>query len=207
MTGRPWLRVRARIDRRPARPIGPLGLFLIVAAGLLVIADAAAAQDDWDDDWDDNWSSEPPRREPPPSPDPVYRDAAPDYDYGSGGGPASTWSLRAGLGFTADPDDLLLNFELPYRFDRYVSLGPMIQFGVEEDRFLVAPTANLTVTIPDLPGEALDRLQPFLMVGAGFAVINNGRPRRRHPADGLSRQHRLRPRRPPERAGQRRARG
>jgi len=89
------------------------------------------------------------------------------------GSPTSPWSLRAGMGFTADPDDFLLNFELPYRFDQYVSVGPMIQVGLGDRRYLVAPTANLTITIPDMPGETLDRLRPHFFGGIGFAVIEN----------------------------------
>jgi hypothetical protein len=77
------------------------------------------------------------------------------------------------MGFTRDPDDFLLNFELPYAFDRFISAGPMIQVGLEEDRLLVAPTANLTVTIPDMPGSVFDRVHPNFFFGIGFAVITN----------------------------------
>ena len=91
----------------------------------------------------------------------------------TGPGPNTPWSFRAGLGFTADPNDFLLNFDLGYAFDRFVTVGPMMQVGVEDDRFLVAPTANLTITIPDLPGERLDRFHPFVFVGAGFAILEN----------------------------------
>ena len=77
------------------------------------------------------------------------------------------------MGFTADPDDFLLNFELPYRFDQYVSVGPMIQVGLGDRRYIVAPTANLTITIPDMPGETLDRFHPHFFGGIGFAVIEN----------------------------------
>lgn len=85
----------------------------------------------------------------------------------------TAWSLRAGVGFTIDPNTFLMNFEVPYRFDQYVSLGPMVQVGVEEQRLLVAPTANLTLTIPNLPGESLDRFHPNIFGGIGFAVIEN----------------------------------
>lgn len=83
------------------------------------------------------------------------------------------WSFRAGLGFTVDPDDFLLTFELPYRFDRYVSVGPMVQVGLEDRRYLVAPTANLTIRVPDLPGDRWDRFHPLIFAGVGFAVIEN----------------------------------
>jgi hypothetical protein len=94
-------------------------------------------------------------------------------DYSSGKAATTPWSFRAGMGFSHDPDDFLLNFELPYAFDRFISAGPMIQVGLEEDRFFVAPTANLTVTIPDMPGSVFDRVHPNFFFGIGFAVITN----------------------------------
>jgi hypothetical protein len=87
--------------------------------------------------------------------------------------PATRWSLRAGIGFTTDPDNFLMNFELPYRFDQYVSAGPMIQVGVADHRSLVATTANLTITVPELPGESLQRFHPMVFAGIGFAVLEN----------------------------------
>ena len=122
-----------------------------------ICASTAVAQD-WSDPEDD-WST----------PDPA----------GSGGiaasgyAPSSGWSLKAGIGFTVDPDQFLMNFEVPYHFDQYVSVGPMIQVGLADHRSTVAPTANLTLTIPDLPGNSLDRFRPNLFAGIGFAVIEN----------------------------------
>jgi hypothetical protein len=75
------------------------------------------------------------------------------------------------MGFTIDPNDFLLSFELPYRFDQYVSVGPLFQIGLGDDRYLVAPSINLTITIPDLPGQNLDRFRPNFFTGVGFAVI------------------------------------
>lgn len=90
----------------------------------------------------------------------------------SAGPPTTPWAFRAGMGFTNDPDDFLLNFELPYRFDRYISAGPMLQVGLEDDRFLVAPTMNLTLTAANLFGDTA-RFEPNVFGGIGFAVINN----------------------------------
>jgi hypothetical protein len=83
------------------------------------------------------------------------------------------WSFRAGIGFIDDPTAFLLNFEVPYAFDRRVSVGPMIQVGLDDDNTIVAPTLNLTVTIPDLPGENWDRVKPFGLIGIGFAYIED----------------------------------
>ncbi|MBJ20975.1 MAG: hypothetical protein CL933_16330 [Deltaproteobacteria bacterium] len=112
----------------------------------------AVAAQDWGES-EDGWSSN-----PPPS---------------RGVGGSSPWSLRTGIGFTSDPNDFLLNFELPYSFDQYISVGPMMQIGIEDDRSIVAPTANLTLTIPNMPGQNFDRFHPFIFSGIGFAVIEN----------------------------------
>jgi hypothetical protein len=85
----------------------------------------------------------------------------------------SGWSLRGGIGFTEGPDSLLLGFELPYAFDQWVSAGPMLQVGIDSENTIVAPSANVTITIADLPGKALDRFKPFVSIGLGFAVIGD----------------------------------
>jgi len=96
----------------------------------------------------------------------------------SGNGPSSNWSLRTGIGFTADPTTFLLNFEAPYAFDRWVSVGPKFQVGLDKDNTVLAPTVNVNLTIPDLPGESFDRLHPYLFTGIGFAYLENDN--RRH---------------------------
>jgi len=129
---------------------------------LLVVAANASAQD-WGDESDD-WGA-------PSSPAPRASSAEAPAPDGPG------WSFKTGLGFTHDPTSVLLNFELPYRFDRWVSVAPKIQVGLEEDITIVAPTVNVGVRIPDMPGRGLDRLHPYGFVGMGFAVIeDDGEP-------------------------------
>ncbi len=140
---------------RSARLALSAALALALYLGLGVVPVPAGAQDWSDDDWGATGSTS---------------DRTSTYD---DAGPSTRWSLRAGLGFTIDPNDFLLNFELPYRFDQYVSAGPMVQVGLADNRYLVAPTANLTITIPDMPGEELDRFHPMIFAGIGFAVLEN----------------------------------
>ena len=90
-----------------------------------------------------------------------------------GSGALSGWSLRTGIGFIDDPNAFLLNFEAPYAFDQWVSAGPMLQVGLDDDNTIVAPTLNVTVTIPDLPGEDFDRMHPYGFVGMGFAYLED----------------------------------
>ena len=95
------------------------------------------------------------------------------------------WSLRAGIGFTADPDTFLLNFEMPYAFDQWVSAGPMFQIGLDDHNTIVAPTVNVTVTVPDLPGQDYDRVHPYGFVGMGFAYLEDDNRRNDNSSTGF----------------------
>ena len=137
---------RRRSDLLPA-------LLFLLASSLL--APALVVAQDWgdDDDWQPNENQLGGRT--------------------TAGPPTTPWSLRAGAGFTVDPDHFLLNFEVPYRFDQYVAVGPMIQVGLADDRYLIAPTANLTITGANLFEGEMARFEPNLFAGIGFAVIDN----------------------------------
>ena len=104
---------------------------------------------DWGSDPEDDWTT--PAQSAP---------ASSSSAYGLTG-----WSLRTGIGFTAGPDTFLMNFEVPYAFDRWVSVGPMMQVGVTSDDTIVAPTLNVALSIPDMPGTAFDRVVPYGFVG------------------------------------------
>jgi len=54
----------------------------------------------------------------------------------------SRLALRTGLGFTADPTTFLMAIELPYSLTRNLTLGPLLQIGVDDRETLVAPTLN-----------------------------------------------------------------
>lgn len=149
------------LEPRAARRLPPReatrGRIRLVGIALLLIGllSAPAHAQDWGSE-DDDWSSG-------------------DSLGGTttAGPPTTPWSFRAGMGFTNDPDTFLLNFELPYRFDQYVSAGPMMQVGLEDNRFIVAPTMNLTVTGANLLSGELARFQPTIFAGIGFAILNN----------------------------------
>jgi opacity protein-like surface antigen len=132
---------------------------LVLAIALLAfsLATSAVAQD-WGQEDDDGWST--PSKSASPS--------------STATGPELTgWSGKIGVGFTAGPTSFLMNFEAPYRFDQWVSAGPMLQVGIDNHDTIVAPTANVTVTIPDLPGEDFDRFHPYGYAGMGFAYIED----------------------------------
>ncbi|MBK7949011.1 MAG: outer membrane beta-barrel protein [Deltaproteobacteria bacterium] len=155
-------------DRTPSRPraaaraAGRLTVLLGVVLAALSVVPLAEAQD-WGDDSSEDWSTPQPAQ------------ARPQTTRGSRSSgarnAAAGWSARAGIGFTADPETFLMNFEAPYSFNEWMALGPMLQIGVEDDYTLVMPTANLTLKVPDLPGTDFDRLTPYGFAGIGFAVI------------------------------------
>jgi len=132
----------------------PLGLSLAI---LLATVPYTSMAQDWGSESEDSWSA--------------------PAETQTGSSALTGWSLRAGIGFIDDPTALLLNFEAPYALDQWVSVGPGIQVGIDDNNTVIAPTLNLTVTIPDLPGEDFDRLKPYGIIGVGFAYIaDDNRP-------------------------------
>ena len=85
------------------------------------------------------------------------------YEQPQGG---TGWDLKLGLGFTDDPNTLLLYFEAPYSFDQWVAIGPALQIGIDDHNTIVAPTVNLTVNVP-----LFDRVRPYGFAGVGFAYL------------------------------------
>lgn len=146
----------ARDRRQQGRSVAALvhaALLVLVLVLTGAVSSPVRAQD-WGSEAEDPWATSTPDRS-----DPVAT--------------LSGWSFRAGLGFTAEPESLLLEFEAPYAFDQWVSVGPMLQVGIDDKDTIVAPSANITVTIPYLPGTSYKRIHPFFYVGLGFAVIED----------------------------------
>jgi opacity protein-like surface antigen len=151
-------------------------------AGLALLACSIAsptqAQDWGDDDRDRDDRNQPYQDQgwetpdAPPAVDPYPRsayDAPAVYDASSS---RPGWSFRAGVGFTAAPESLHLNFEFPYSFDRWVSAGPSIQVGIDDDDTIVAPTLDVNVRLADLAGMGLARVKPYGIVGMGLAILD-----------------------------------
>lgn len=86
-------------------------------------------------------------------------------------------SIAASLGFTADPGSFLLGFEVPFNVTDDVSVGPLLQLGLDDDWTIVAPTANVRYAF-DLSGASnpdVRRLRPFVQGGLGFAYLEKER--------------------------------
>lgn len=83
------------------------------------------------------------------------------------------WSAHGGIGFTADPTTFLLAFGADYFVNQNVSVGPLFQFGLDDDPFIFAPTLHVQWTF-DLPD--IQNLKPYIQAGLGFAYFyENGR--------------------------------
>lgn len=171
--------IASSADVRSARTRSPLAVLLrhvqrlaILLAVLLagnaasLLAVPLAQAQDWGDDSSEDWEAPQPAQ------------ASPARTGSTSGGRSSSirnaaagWSARAGIGFTADPETFLMNFEAPYSFNEWMALGPMLQIGVDDNYTVAMPTANLTLKVPDLPGRDFDRVTPYAFAGIGFAVI------------------------------------
>ena len=88
------------------------------------------------------------------------------------GGP---FSVQAGLGFTADPDAFLLEFEGNYRLGDGLSVGPLLQLGLDDDFTLVSPSGYVRYTfdLSHVTAPELRRLQPYVQGGLGFTYIDD----------------------------------
>ena len=100
---------------------------------------------------------------------------------GARGAPESPWSFRASIGFTASPGSFLLSAELPYAVNDHVFVGPLLQLGLSSDDKIVAPSANVQYVFDTsgVQNEILNKLEPFLQGGVGFAYIHKDRRGRR----------------------------
>lgn len=160
---------RLRDTVRPGfRAVILLGLCTTILS--IALPDHSVAQD-WGSESEDDWSQ-------------------PASSTRAQGGPGGRdlplgWSARLGIGFIDDPNAFLLNLEAPYVFDQWVSAGPMFQIGLDDDNTIVAPSMNVTVTIPHLPGETLNRVHPFGFVGMGFAYIEDDNRRNDNSSAGF----------------------
>ena len=88
-----------------------------------------------------------------------------------GEGPRTPISLEAGLGFMADPDAFLVSFALPWEITEAISVGPLVQFGLDDDFTIVAPSMNARYSfdLSTTDHAGLGRLRPHVELGVGFA--------------------------------------
>jgi hypothetical protein len=76
------------------------------------------------------------------------------------------------IGFTLSPDTFLMTLGGDYFPTHHISIGPLVQMGVSDSTFLVAPSA-IVKGVFDLPVEGFARrVKPFVQGGGGFIYAN-----------------------------------
>lgn len=83
------------------------------------------------------------------------------------------WSVKGGLGFTADPETFLVNLEAQKTIGDWLAVGPMVQLGFDDDWTIFAPTLNATVRPFHFTSDGWDRIVPYAFVGAGLGVLHD----------------------------------
>jgi opacity protein-like surface antigen len=95
------------------------------------------------------------------------------------------FSIRTGLGFSADPDTFLLGFEADYRIiAEGFSVGGLLQLGVDDDLTMVSPVVygRYTLNLGEFD-PVLDRVDTHFQGGLGFTWWDIDLPRGVHGDD------------------------
>lgn len=85
--------------------------------------------------------------------------------------------LRAGIGFTADPGTFLMGIGFPLQMSKSFAVGPHIQFGLDDDRVILSPGAQLEFSF-DTSGAkdpVVRRLSPYVQLGISAVYIHKDR--------------------------------
>lgn len=83
------------------------------------------------------------------------------------------WSVKGGLGFTANPDTFLMNLEAQRTIGDWLAIGPMLQLGFDDHWTFAAPTLDATVRPFHFSGEGWERIVPYAFVGAGVGILHD----------------------------------
>lgn len=79
--------------------------------------------------------------------------------------------IAVGLGFTDDPDALLIGGHADFYMSDTVAIGPSLQWGVDDDFTIFAPSFHGKIVFPlESDGDTL--VMPFGKAGAGLAYID-----------------------------------
>lgn len=78
--------------------------------------------------------------------------------------------LFLGLGFTDGPDTFLLGGEADFYMSDRLAIGPMLQWGIDDNNSIFAPSFHVKYLFPlDHPGSP--EFVPFVQGGAGLAYL------------------------------------
>lgn len=77
-----------------------------------------------------------------------------------------------GIGFTDGPDTFLLGGEIDFHLDDQLSVGPLLQWGIDDEVNILMPSFQVKYAFPlDLSGTG-PRFVPFVQGGAGICWID-----------------------------------
>ena len=86
---------------------------------------------------------------------------------------AGKTAVPIGIGFTDDPDTMLLAGAVDFPMGENWTIGPALQLGVDDDFTLIAPICQVKRFFPITSGdEGMRRLLPYVQGGAGLAYFN-----------------------------------
>jgi hypothetical protein len=87
------------------------------------------------------------------------------------------FSLQAGLGFTADPDSFLLEFEGAFDVGSGLAFGPALQLGIDDDLVLVSPFVfgRFGFDLSGARARELRALTPYFQAGSGLTFLERDR--------------------------------
>lgn len=107
---------------------------------------------------------------PPPAPVPAAPLRLEPVEGGHADREGETRAI-GGIGFTRSPDTLLLTGEVDFFTLDRLAIGPMLQWGIDDDETIVAPSfqAKYFFPIGATPGGM--ELLPFVQAGVGFAWL------------------------------------
>lgn len=79
--------------------------------------------------------------------------------------------LFFGMGFTDGPDTFLLGGEADFYLSDRLAVGPMLQWGIDDNTSIFAPSFHVKYLFPlDHPGSP--EFVPFVQGGAGLAYLH-----------------------------------
>jgi hypothetical protein len=119
-------------------------------------------------------SSLPPQ--PAPTSDAAPRRSEPQQESRRGRPVAEPRQMFIGIGFTDSPDTFLLGGEADFPMNPRLSIGPMLQLGIDDNTTLIAPSFQAKYHIPLEYGGGPSAFTPFVQGGVGAAYIDKDGP-------------------------------
>jgi hypothetical protein len=90
--------------------------------------------------------------------------------------PGAARTVSIGLGYTDDPDTVLLAAAIDFPVGENWTAGPALQVGVDDHRTLLAPVFQAKRFFPVKSADAaIERLLPYVQGGAGIVYLDDDR--------------------------------